>query len=217
MAKYLVSMMCADSKDLTKEMRELNEAAIDGYHLDVMDGTYVPNFALGLGELKAIKELNDGKILDFHLMIQNPERYIDMFEELGADMISFHLNSTTHVDRLINDIKDRGIKVGIALNPSESLEELKYIITKLDYVLVMSVNPGFAGQPYVEYSDQKIKDLKQMIKEMGLSTEVILDGSASKERIEYMKEMDVDGFILGTSLLFGKGRSYKEIMEEVNK
>ncbi len=214
MTKFYASMMCADITKLSEEIENLEEANIDGYHLDIMDGSYVPNFALGRGDVEAIAKLTN-KTLDFHLMINNPENHIDLFDKLGANMISFHLNTTNHVDRLINDIKSRNIKVGIALNPSESLEELKYIIEKLDYVLVMSVNPGFAGQDYIKYSDFKIKELLKMIEDRKLETKVILDGSASKERIEYMKKFGVHGFILGTSLIFGKDRSYKEILEEV--
>ncbi len=215
MAKFYASMMCADMKNLQKEMEELEKAKIDGYHLDVMDGSYVPNFALGVADIQAIRELTD-RDLDLHLMIENPENHIDLFADLGVNMISFHLDATKHVDRLINTIKEKEIKVGIALNPSETIKELEYIIEKLDFILVMGVNPGFAGQKYVEYTDRKFKDIKEYITNRGLKTEVYLDGSVTKERVEYLNKEGVDGYVLGTSLVFGKGRSYKDIMDEVN-
>lgn len=214
MAKYYASMMCADMKKLEQEIWSLEEALIDGYHLDVMDGSFVPNFALGLGDIKAIRKLTK-KTLDVHLMINNPENHIDLFINLGADMISFHLNSTKHVDKLINNISSKGVKVGIALNPSESLEELRYIIEKLDFVLVMGVNPGFAGQKYIEYTDEKIRDLKKLIDSRNLDVKIYLDGAVTKERVKYLNEEGVEGYILGTSLLFNKPEDYKSIMKKI--
>lgn len=214
MAKFYPSMMCADMKNLKEEMVKLESSAIDGYHLDVMDGSYVPNFALGVADIKAIRELTN-KELDLHLMIENPENHIELFSDLGVDMISFHLDATRHVDRLINTIKSKGIKVGVALNPAQSLEEVKYIIEKLDFILVMGVNPGFAGQSYVSYTDKKIVELKSLIDEQQLNVEIFLDGSVSKERVLQLDKMGVEGYVLGTSLIFGKDRSYEEIMDEV--
>ncbi|GAA0735972.1 ribulose-phosphate 3-epimerase [Clostridium oceanicum] len=214
MPKYYASMMCADMKKLEQEIWSLEEALIDGYHLDVMDGSFVPNFALGLGDIKAIRKLTK-KTLDVHLMINNPENHIDLFINLGADMISFHLNSTKHVDKLINNISSKGVKVGIALNPSESLEELRYIIEKLDFVLVMGVNPGFAGQKYIEYTDEKIRDLKKLIDSRNLDVKIYLDGAVTKERVKYLNEEGVEGYILGTSLLFNKPEDYKSIIKKI--
>ncbi len=216
MSKFYVSMMCANMKDLSGEMINLERASIDGYHLDVMDGSYVPNFALGVADIQAIRQLTKKK-LDVHLMIENPENHIELFHELGADMISFHLDATKHVDRLINTIKSKGIEVGVALNPAQSLEEVKYIIEKLDFILIMGVNPGFAGQSYVGYTDQKIQELKALIDERKLNVEIYLDGSVTKERVLQLNEKGVEGYILGTSLLFGKDREYKEIMDEVQE
>ncbi|ONI46282.1 hypothetical protein AN641_01830 [Candidatus Epulonipiscioides gigas] len=215
MAKFYVSMMCADMTHLADEMKNLEEAEIEGYHLDIMDGRYVPNFALGVADIIGIRKLTN-KDLDVHLMIENPEKHIDLFVDLGANMISFHLNSTRHVDRLINTISSKGIKVGVALNPSETIEEVKYIIEKLDFILVMGVNPGFAGQQYVNYVDQKFKDLKNLIAQRNLKVELYLDGCVNQDRVEYLDKIGVDGYVLGTSLLFGKDRTYKEIMDEVN-
>ncbi|WP_044567299.1 ribulose-phosphate 3-epimerase [Anaerococcus provencensis] len=206
------SMMCADFRNLEKEVKNLEEAGVDSFHIDIMDGSFVPNFGMGMQDLKVISNITE-KSIDVHLMIDNPGRYIDLFVEAGANIIYVHPESDNQLGRTINKISDSGKKVGLAINPATSIETIKPVISLLDYVMVMTVNPGFAGQSYEDYVDLKIKDLVNLKSEN--SFKVIVDGAISPEKVKYLSNIGVDGFVLGTSSLFGKDRSYSDILSEL--
>ncbi len=211
MSKLLfASMMCANYDNLKKEVIELDKAGIDYFHCDIMDGEFVPNMTMGLQDIQSIRR-NTSKKLDLHLMIENPGSKIDLFLNLGADMIFIHPESERYLSKTLAKIKSKGIKAGIAINPDTSIEFIKEILYLCDAVLIMTVNPGFAGQSFIDYVVNKVRKIVELKSEYGF--DVIIDGSTSLERIRTLSEIGVDGFVLGTSSLFNKAESYKESIE----
>lgn len=208
-------MMCADYGSLKDEVKALESAEIDVYHVDIMDGSYVPNFGMGLQDLEYIRKATK-KLVDVHLMIENPSRYVDFFAAKGVDIIYFHPEADVHPARTIDSIRGKNIKAGIALNPGTSLEFVKPLLGIVDYILVMTVNPGFAGQKYLEYVNEKIEELVELKEKKGYTYELVVDGAISPEKISELSKVGVKGFVLGTSALFGKGK-YEEIIPELKK
>ena len=205
------SMMVADFRNLEKTVQELDEAGSDVFHIDIMDGSFVPNFGMGLQDIEAIRKSTD-KLIDVHLMISNPGNYIETFVNLGVDIIYIHPESELHPARTLAQIKEKNIKVGIAINPGTSVEAIKPLLHLIDYLMVMTVNPGFAGQDYLDYVDDKIDEIIKVKDDYGF--EVLVDGAISSDKIKMLKNKGVKGFVLGTSGLFGKERSYKELISE---
>ena len=209
------SMMCANFASLQKEIEDLEEGGIDIFHLDVMDGSFVPNFGMGLQDIEYICKTAT-KPCDVHLMIENPSKYVDKFASLGAKIIYIHPEIDPHACRTLQMIKDAGAKAGIAINPGTSFETVKDLLPLCDYVMLMSVNPGFAGQKYLDFVTPKFKKFVEEAKNYG-GYDVMIDGACSPEKIEMLSKIGVKGFILGTSALFGKGRSYQEIIKELRE
>lgn len=208
------SMMCANYGNLEKEVNNLIEAGSDILHVDVMDGQFVPNFGMGLQDIEYICKQSRIPV-DVHLMIENPARYIDLFADIGAKIIYIHPESEIHPMRTLQAIKDRGVTPAIAINPSTSVSTIKPILSLVEYILVMCVNPGFAGQKYIESINETIDELLS-IKER-YNFELVVDGAISKERIRELYKKGVKGYVLGTSALFGKKESYKEIISDLRK
>ncbi|MFT8812171.1 ribulose-phosphate 3-epimerase [Oenococcus sp.] len=208
------SMMCADFGNLPTEISDLEEAGIDIFHMDIMDGLFVPNFAMGLQDYAYVASQSQ-KPLDVHLMIKNPSDYIDMFADLGADIIYFHPETDLHPARTIGKIHAKGKKAGIAINPGTSIATVEELLPLVENVLVMTVNPGFAGQKYLTYVDKKIGKLSKMRQSMNF--QIFVDGAISLEKIQQLSLMGVQGFILGTSSLFGKKESYADIVSKIRK
>lgn len=207
------SMMCADFSSLKDEIENLEKGGIDIFHLDVMDGSFVPNFGMGLQDIEYICKTAT-KPCDVHLMIENPSKYIDKFAKLGVNIIYIHPETDSHACRTLQMIRDAGVKSGIAVNPGTSFETVKDLLYLCDYVMLMSVNPGFAGQKYLDFVTPKFKKFVDESNNYG-GYDVMIDGACSPEKIHDLSEIGVKGFILGTSALFGKGRSYKEIIDEL--
>lgn len=207
------SMMCADFSSLKDEIENLEKSGIDIFHLDVMDGSFVPNFGMGLQDIEYICKTAT-KPCDVHLMIENPSKYIDKFAKLGVNIIYIHPETDSHACRTLQMIRDAGVKSGIAVNPGTSFETVKELLHLCDYVMLMSVNPGFAGQKYLDFVTEKFKKFVNEAENYG-GYDVMIDGACSPEKIEMLSKIGVKGFILGTSALFGKDKSYKEIIDEL--
>ncbi|EOI06947.1 ribulose-phosphate 3-epimerase [Enterococcus moraviensis ATCC BAA-383] len=208
------SMMCADFSNLKEDTQKLDQAGIDIFHMDFMDGRFVPNFGMGLQDFELVRSVTE-KPLDVHLMIEEPSKYVEKFADLGADIIYIHPEADQQVTRTLDTIHQKGKKAGIAINPGTSVEMIQELLPLVDYVMVMTVNPGFAGQKYLAYTDPKIEKLVALSKTY--EYKVMVDGAISPEKVEQLSKKGVTGFILGTSALFGKTESYEEILMQLRK
>ncbi len=210
------SLMCADFRNLSGEMKKLEDGGIELFHIDIMDGVFVPNFAMGLHDVQAIRKLS-GKTLDVHLMVVNPENHIELFLNQGIDRLSFHYEASDNPKQLLAAIRQSGAKAGIVINPDTPVSVLEGLLEDLDFVIVMTVFPGFAGQKFIEHTKDKVEELAKMIQRANLNIEIMVDGAISVERIIELSKLGADSFVLGTSALFNKGRPYKELIEDINQ
>lgn len=210
------SMMCAEYGHLAREVKELEEAGIDSFHIDIMDGRYVQNFAMSLNDMEYIASATS-KPLDVHLMIEHPNNNIHLFlnKLRKGDTVYIHPEAEYHPSTTLQKIIDRGMIPGIAINPGTSIETVIDMLQIVDKVLVMSVNPGNAGQMYLPYVGKKIDRILKMKEELGF--EVYWDGACGADKIQEFAPKGVKGFVLGTTLLFGKERSYKDIIKDIKE
>lgn len=199
MADLLPSLLAADFANLYDEIMKVQEA--NYLHFDIMDGRYVPNISFGADIIRALRPYSR-QVFDTHLMIIEPERYIELFAEAGADVITFHYEATTHPHRVVHQVKEAGCKVGIALNPSTPLDVLEYLLEDLDQVLIMTVNPGFGGQKFIPAMVKKIRKLHKIIDERKLDTLIQIDGGVNLENLPELHALGVDLFVIG-SAVFG--------------
>ena len=203
------SILSADFSKLGDEIKAVEAAGADWIHADVMDGHFVPNITIGPLVVEAVKRVTDLPI-DVHLMIQNPDNYISAFAEAGASHISVQVETCIHLNRTIQLIKGCGVHAGIVLNPSTPLTSLKWVLEDVDYVLIMSVNPGFGGQAFIPGSLDKIKALRRHIQDRGLSILIEVDGGVNKKTIAEIASAGADIFVAG-SAIFGSGDYQKTI------
>ncbi|WP_276874102.1 ribulose-phosphate 3-epimerase [Dialister micraerophilus] len=207
--KIAPSLLSADFANLEKEVREIEKSGADLLHLDMMDGHFVPNLTFGVPIINAIRK-HTKLPFDIHMMVFNPEKYLDELEKVRVQMISFHQEASIHQDRIIQEIKERKIKAGIAINPATSINNIEPILPILDYVLIMSVNPGFGGQKFIYYTLEKVKKLKKIIQNNGYNTLIEVDGGIKAENIQLLKDAGADICVAG-SAVFGKPDRKKAI------
>ena len=210
------SMMCANYGNLEKEVRDLEEGNIDSFHIDIMDGRYVPNFAMGLHDMRFIAGATK-KPLDVHLMVEHPNNHIHLFLDnlRPGDTVYIHPEAEYHPSTTLQAVIDAWMIPGIAINPGTSVESVFEMLRIVKKVLVMSVNPGNAGQMYLPYVGKKITKLLSIKEDMDF--EVYWDGACSADKILEYAPKGVKGFVLGTTLLFGKGRPYGEILANIHQ
>jgi ribulose-phosphate 3-epimerase len=201
MNKHLVapSVLASDFTRLREEFEMVNNSEADWFHLDIMDGSFVPNITFGMGMVSAMKSIAR-KPLDVHLMIVQPEKYIEEFRKAGADVITVHYETCPHLHRTIYQIKDCGAKAGVALNPHTPVSLLQDVIEDLDLVLIMSVNPGFGGQKFIYRTIPKIRELKAMIVEQNTKTLIEIDGGVGLQNAEKILQAGADVLVAGNSV-----------------
>jgi len=209
---FSASMMCADYGHLEREVKTLEDADIDAFHIDIMDGHFVHNFGMGIHDLRYIRAATK-KSVECHLMITEPRAFIDMFERIGVDVLYVHPESEYQCSTTLEKIIKAGITPGIAINPGTSVETVLELLHIAKRVLVMSVNPGNAGQVMIPHIGKKIEKLLKLRDEYDF--EVFWDGHGSVENVQKYAPLGLSGFVLGTAALFNKNRSYKEILTEL--
>ena len=193
------SILAADFGNLEREIKLINSSNASWLHCDVMDGVFVPNISFGMPVVEMASRISS-KPIDVHLMIVEPEKYIEQFCDFGIDILTFHIEACSHVKNAIEQIKSRGVKAGITLKPNTPVSELKDIITEVDVVLVMSVEPGFGGQVFNEHTYQKIQDLKQLLKSTGSNVLIQVDGGITLRNARQLFDSGVDVLITGTTV-----------------
>ena len=193
------SVLSADFGNLQRDIEMINGSQADWFHVDVMDGRFVPNISFGFPVMKTVQE-HAKKFVDVHLMIVEPEKYVEEFINYGADLVSVHYEACTHLHRTINLIQDKGAKAGVVLNPSTPVWVLEDIITEVDLVLLMSVNPGFGGQKFIENTYKKIKETKELILENNSTALIEIDGGVNTENAPKLFEAGADVLVAGNAV-----------------
>ncbi len=199
MVKLAPSILSADFANLLDDVKKVEAAGVEYLHIDIMDGHFVPNISFGPPVMKALKGKTN-LVKDVHLMIENPDQYIESFVDAGADIIVVHQEACRHLHRTIQNIKSHGVKAGVSLNPGTSLSTIEEVLPELDMVLIMSVNPGFGGQSFIESSLDKIARLKKMIDDRGLEIDIQVDGGVKVSNVKQVVDAGANVIVAGSAI-----------------
>ena len=212
--KVSPSILAADFGNIERECNLIDKSGADWFHLDVMDGIFVPNISFGIPIVKAIRKMTS-KPLDVHLMITEPERYIEKFIEIGSDIISFHIEATNKIEENISLIKSKNVKVGIAINPDTPIDSLIDIINKIDLVCLMGVFPGFAGQKFIKNTFDRLKELKKLIIDNNSKALIEVDGGVKADNYMELRSLGADVLVAGSYIF--KSKDYKEVVKKLKE
>lgn len=218
--KVAPSVLAADFAELGSQLWAVSEAGAEWIHLDVMDGAFVPSISFGMPVIKSIRRVTD-RVFDVHMMVEEPGRYVEDVKKAGADVITVHAEACKHLDRVISQIKEAGCRAGVALNPATPVSVLEHILDQVDMVLIMTVNPGFGGQKFIPYTIEKVKAVRGLCDERGLTTDIQVDGGISAANVREVLEAGANIFVAG-SAVFGtdpaaRTREMVEIFKEYEK
>lgn len=210
------SLLAADFSRLAEDIRNVEEAGAQYLHLDVMDGAFVPSISFGMPVIQSLRK-NSNMTFDVHLMIEDPDRYLDEFAAIGADILTVHAEACTHLDRTIQKIHQLGTKAGVALNPATPLSVIEWVLPEIDMVLLMSVNPGFGGQKYIPYVTDKIRALRAMVDGRGLETDIEVDGGVSLANVSSVLEAGANVMVAGSAVFRGDAaENVKAFLEKLS-
>ena len=208
------SILAADFANLQRDIEMINESDADWFHIDIMDGVFVPNISFGMPVLEAINR-HAGKVIDVHLMIVDPDRYIKTFSDLGADILTVHFEACTHLHRTLQAIKAEGMRAGVAINPHTNVSLLEDVINDIDSVCIMSVNPGFGGQSFIENTYKKTQQLKEIIVDNQAKTQIEIDGGVNSKNAKKLVDAGADVLVAG-SFVF-KSQDPKQTVKELKQ
>lgn len=208
------SILAADFKNLGQQVKAAAAAGAEYIHLDVMDGDFVPSISFGMPVIQSLRSSTDS-VFDVHMMVREPGRYVEAMKNAGADLICVHAEACLHLDRTVNQIREAGLKVGVALNPATPLCALDCILDQVDMVLIMTVNPGFGGQKFIPYTLDKVRNLRKICRDRGLHTDIQVDGGVTTENVRELIEAGANVFVAGSAVFGGDAAANTEAFMKI--